>query len=114
MKTFTNPDARPVKTDDTFNVTGADGSKHKYKYDDLNTFIDSTTGAITATTLTATGAVDLQSTLGVTGITTLTGKLDMNNLIDLDDTQDGGASNCTIFQKTLQLILNNYLKKSKL
>ena len=68
MKTFTNPDARPVKTDDTFNVTGADGSKHKYKYDDLNTFIDSTTGAITATTLTATGAVDLQSTATVADV----------------------------------------------
>ena len=102
MSTFTNPNARPIQNNDILIIQDINNKLHKYKWQDVNSYVDTTTGAITATTLTATGAVDLQSTLGVTGITTLTGKLDMNNLIDLDDTQDGGASNCTIFQKTLQ------------
>ena len=69
--TFTNREARPIVESDILYLIDSTGKIWKYKYSDLNFFIDSTTGAITCTTLTATGAADLQSTVSIGGTATV-------------------------------------------
>lgn len=64
---FANREGRPIDATDTQIITDKNGKKWLYKWSDINFFVDSTTGAITATTIDATSNVTIGGNLTMSG-----------------------------------------------
>ena len=76
--TITDPNTRPINITDTIQVIDSTGFIYLYKWSAVNNFVDSTTGAITATTITA------SSSISTVGVTNTGGQIDSVTEVDAD------------------------------